>query len=623
MKRSFSVSRRGFVAGLAALGASAVAVTATEKMGNPESAWADEETNAAALPKVFGEEHADGDIVNVDLVVVGTGIAGLYAAIKASENGVRSIALVDKGAIGLSSVSSMISGGTAYIVPDEGITPDEVLVEQVRGAGYFNRQDLLKDMWESSADLYRENIEDLGLSYKARAHANGNKYTTISRGCSWNGFTHGRAVVSALLSKVQQMDGMRYFSKTMVTEVLKDSGGAAGIVGFNRVTGNTLAITAKVVIIATGQCTFSGQHAMGEVYTGDGYQLAYNAGGTLANMEFWAFDFDPVGYGFEGSMMLEPYGANLVNKYNHEFMWDVDPANGSTADYPLIIRAMAEEVKAGRGPVYMDRTTYQYILQGQFVWRASLAAGSWRRINDLRMPKVGHDVMLEPEVYTASSFGIVGAIKTDIDLQTDVPGLFCASIAISQDIGKLNGVESARAMWSGRKAGAASAAYAASAKAPRLSEDYLRERMAATMEPLAASAQLDPEQIAAPSDILWQLQEIIMDYNVSLLPNESTLTKALEQVRNLKRCAEEAMLPTDPHETAKYYETRNMLNNAELHLIASLDRKESRKCHIREDYPEIDNENWLKWIEFKKGADGEPDKSYCDIPFDTYPIQPE
>lgn len=623
MEKNANVSRRGFLTGVAALGLSSAAASAGAKLGCPESAWASNEAAQTGGAQILqSETYEHGDVVETDVLIVGSGIAGLWAAIKASEAGALSVTVVDKGSIGFSSIASLIAGSTVYVLPGEDV--EGVMSELVTGSGYLSRQDLWEDMLGSSAELYADVTETLGVEYKGkRFQSDGNVYTTMSSGCVWNGITTGRGYVSALIEQLRGRENVHYYSKTMVTEVLKDGDRAAGIVGIHRMTGNVIAIKAKAVVIATGQCSFRGQHALQEVNTGDGYQLAYRAGATLNNMEFWAFDIDPKHYGFEGGSLLEPYGANMLNGNNREFMWDVDPVNGSAADVRYTTRAMAQEVAAGRGPIFMDRTTYQYALLGQFAWQARLAEGSWRKINDFRMTETGHDVVLEPEEYVATSFGIIGAIKVDGDLMTDVPGLYAASVAVSADPGKTKGIESLRAAWSGRKAGANAASFASSAETPSLDDAYVAERVAAAAAPLiAADAVTDPERVQTSNEIVRKLHEIIMDYRVCLLPNEGTLTTALREVRELRQEAEASMLPADPHEVAKYFEARNILDNAELHLMASLERKETRVCHYREDYPDMDNENWLKWIEWNKGQDGAPVMSFVEVPIESYPLKP-
>ena len=616
-KQDIQVSRRTFLTGVAALGAS---VAAASTAGHSSSAWADDMPERPFIETIQSETWSHGDVVDADLVIVGSGMAGLWAALTAAEAGVGRIAVIDKGAIGFSSISSLIAGSSVYVLPGEDV--HSVMQELVKGSGYLSRQDYWEDMLGASAELYDDMTNKIGVEYKGkRFSSDGNIYTKLSSGANWNGIATGRGIVCGLIEQLRKYDNVGYFSKTMVTEILKDGDKAAGVIGVNRMTGDALAIKAKAVILATGQCSFQGQHALQEVNTGDGYSLAYHAGATLNNMEFWAFDIDPKHYGFEGGSLLGARGARMINRNNEEFMWEVDPVNGSDADVRYTTRAMAQEVDKGRGPIFLDRTTYQFALLGQFGWKASLPPHSWRRINDDRMPEVGHNPLLEPEEYVATSFGIIGAIKADENLCTSVPGLYVSSVALSADPGKTKGIESARAMWSGRKAAKAAAEYVTTCADVALPDEYIAERVEMAVQPLANST-VDPTLAMTPNEIIRALHEVIFDYHVCLLPRESTLVSALSQVRSLKEMAADTMSATDPHELAKYYEAQHLLELAELHLMASLERKETRVCHYREDYPEMDNENWLKWITFTCGADGQPVMAFEDVPIENYPLQP-
>lgn len=614
------VSRRTFLTGVAALGSSVAAASAAERLGHPESAYAAGDA-PAGVQTIEPEAWAHGDVVEADLVIVGSGLAGLWAALTASESGVENIAVIDKGSIGFSSISSLIAGASVYVLPGEDV--QGVMGELVQGSGYLSRQDYWEDMLGASAELYDDMTNKLGVEYKGkRFSSDGNVFTKLISGVTWNGISTGRGIISALIEQLRGREGIRYYSKTMVTEILKDGERAAGVVGVNRATGAALAIEAKAVILATGQCSFRGQHALQEVNTGDGYALAYHAGATLNNMEFWAFDIDPKHYGFEGGSLLGKYGGRMVNRNNKEFMWEVDPVNGSDADVRFTTRAMAQEVEKGRGPIFLDRTTYQFALLGQFGWKSSLGPGSWRKINDDRMPETGHNALLEPEEYVATSFGIIGAIKADAELSTDAPGLYVSSVALSADPGKTKGIESARAMWSGRKAAKSAAAYLTTQADGALPESYVSERIAAAVQPLSDAAQVDAGMAMTPNEITRALHEIIFDYRVALLPRENTLVEALGQVRELKEMADHTMFAADAHELVKYYEVKNLLELAELHLMASIERKETRVCHYREDYPEMDNDTWLKWITFVQGADGQPVMAFEDVPIETYPLKP-
>jgi succinate dehydrogenase/fumarate reductase flavoprotein subunit len=611
MMKANTLSRRSFLKGAFVVGGTALAAPLVGSEFTQAEAAPGEQT---AMPGfVETEDYTDKAIIDVDLLIIGSGFAGLWAALTAAEQGVKSIALVDKGSIGQSSVASMTLGGTSYVLDGEDMYG--CMEELVKVAGYFSRQDMWEDMLASSAARYNK-ITSWGVSYNGpRIKSDGNIYTAITLGIDYQGKGGGKAMIGALLDQVVPKEGIRYFSKTMITRLLKEGGTVVGALGINRMTGNTIAYRAKATILASGKCSFKGQHAMGEVETGDAYALAYDAGAVINNMEFLAMDIDPIGYQMEGGTILGDFGGRLINGRNEDFMWKYDPAFGPSSDARNCTRAMAIEVKNGNGPIFLDRSTYQYALAGQFGWAAFLPQGSWQSNNEQKLVDAGFDVMTTPMPFTANSFGIIGAVKAEVDCSTTLPGLYVSSTAISFDPGKTKGIESARAFWSGEKAAISSASYIANKAAPTLRDTELQAQMDDLKTPLGN------EGSHSPNDIIWELQESLFDYRVTLLKTEDAMSRALEVARLCKDKLEDVYIP-DAHELVKYYEVRNMVELAEMHLLAGIERKESRVCHYREDYPKVDNENWLKWINFTKGKDGNPVMSFENIPIDSYRFQP-
>jgi succinate dehydrogenase/fumarate reductase flavoprotein subunit len=607
-----SLSRRDFVRTAFSVGALAAVPLAI----GAEKAFGEEEIAPGAGVTVPSATYENGEIIDVDLLIIGSGFAGLWAALTAADKGIGSIALVDKGAIGKSGVSNMVFGGSIYMMPDDDASG--WLQELVETPGYLSRQDIWQDLLAKTYPRLQR-YSEWGLKWVGpRMHTDGNRYVAVSQAPLYNGIPFGRGVIQALLDQVQQHKGIQYYSKTMIVKLLVNEGRIAGALGINRVHEKAVGFRSRAVVLATGKCSFRGPHVTTEVETGDGYALAYDAGAVLNNMEFWAFDIDPAGYGVEGGTLLPQYGARLINGNNQDFMWDYDPVNGPAADARISSRAMAVEVRAGRGPIFMDRTTYQYLLNGQYSWDKKLTKGSWQRLNEKRILENGHDPTQELEQYYANSFGIIGAIRADIDCSTDVEGFFVSSTALSADPGKTKGCESARASWSGETAGASAAAYISKNSATTVvpNEDIIDE-LGAILLPLGRNGSV------TPNDITWSMQEALFGYHTSLLKTESGLKEALKKIRDIREIAEVEMQAVDAHELVKYYETRNMLLCAELHLMASIERKESRVCHYREDYPKLDNKSWLKWINFMKDADGAPVMSFEDVPIENYPLKPK
>ncbi len=571
---------------------------------------------------IKAERPADGEVIETDLLIIGSGFAGLWAAITAAEQGVEHIAVVDKGSIGKSSAAANTLAGTAYLWPGD----DKLawLKELCEGCGYLLRQDIWDDLLETSYSRMKK-LESWGLVYEPafplaprRIKTDGNKHIKLTFNPKWNkkGLGAGRAVTGALAERMQSFPNIRYFSKTMITELLKEGDAIAGAVGVNRLTGNAVAFKSRAVIMGTGSCSFKGQHAVVEVQTGDGYALAYHAGATLNNMEFFAFDVDPVNYGFEGGSLMGQFGCRFLNGKHEDFMWNYDPENGSVAHVKLTTRAMSKEVEAGRGPIYLDHSSLFYQVLGKRIFEGIAPDACWQSLNAKRLEEVGFDPASELRQWIPASFAIIGCVKGDVNCMTDVPGLYAIGITLSTDPGKMKGCESARAMWSGEKSGMDAARYIEGRSEVTLPASTVKARIAAAKAPMAEDGGMTPNEVTR------KLQEIVFKARVSILKNEKELTKALDRVIAIRDRDLPKMSAPDPHELAKYHETRNMVLCAELFLRASLERKESRENHYREEYPKMDNKNWLKWINFNKGADNRPVISFERVPVENYPLQP-
>ncbi|NTU88666.1 MAG: FAD-binding protein [Actinobacteria bacterium] len=620
------LSRRSFLQGALLTGAAVAGLAVTGCVPQETKPGSDQagEVKTKPLPLIFkSEEYADGEIVDADLLIIGSGYAGLWALMTAHEKGVANIAVMDKGAIGHSSVASLTLGTSAYVLPEEGDDLDATLEEVVRDADYLSRQDIWYDMFSKSKERL-DKINSMGLAYMApgRLTSDGNVELKISGGTAYTDSTGtdrvcGKAAVCCYMDQVKDYEDVKYFSKTMATELLKEGDRVVGAVGVNRTNGNAVAIRAKATIVATGQCTFKGQHAITEIETGDGYQLVYDAGGRLNNLEFNSFDVDPVGYMLEGGSILCEMGSILENVNGEDFMWSIDPERGCGCNVAYSTRGMAMEVAAGRGPIFCNRKTEVFGEVGQNEhWLPFLSPGSWQRTNEDRFADIGFDLVETPQKFTANSFGIIGAIVTDVNCKTDLPGLFAASVAVSTDPGKIKGVESQRGLWTGIQSGTSSAEYLGSAADVTLADSEIAGILA------NANVILGRKGTLSANELITKLQRQVFDYRVGLLKTEESLTAALAVCRECQVLLNQVSID-DSHELIKFYEARNMVNIAELHLLASIDRKETRVCHLRMDYPERKDGEWLKWIEWTKGADGKPNKSYRNVPFDEFPVQPD
>ena len=238
-------------------------------------------------------------------------------------------------------------------------------------------------------------------------------------------------------------------------------------------------------------------------------------------------------------------------------------------------------------------------------------------LNIRRQEEKGVHVFRSPQVWAPAVQSLRGGIRTDVDCMSDIPGLFAAGLCQSIDPGLFNGWSSMRAMWSGERAGEAAAGFL------RGSEDIGpgTEEVRALEE--RALSYLGRGSGVGPDAVCGRLQEVLFPYTVCIRKSEDRLREALAEVERIREGELPYLYASDPHELAKAHETAGMVLVAELFLRASIERRETRGDHCREDYPETDNGQWLKWVNIRKGPDGRPSVEMEPVPLSSYRFRPE
>ncbi len=570
---------------------------------------------AAAMALPVGRSRASDDFIETDLLIVGSGFAGLWAALAAYESGIKNIAIVDKASIGRSSMSSMCAGATIYRFP--GDDPQEWLRDVAEANNYLSRQDLISRILDTSYDRYRK-LESWGVKYhraptgQKRMPSRGFKHLRMCVLPAWKEKQGGSAVAAALYEQIEGRKPL-IFSKTMITELLLCDGRVAGAVGVNRLDGTTVAFRARSVILAAADCSFRGNYACVDQVTGDGFRLAYQAGTRLTNMEFLCSNTASPHYGFEGTGVAARYGAKYLNKNRHPFMKDYHP-HGDKAEVAYITRAMAEEVEKGNGPpMFFDLSALPFGLTGE--WALS-KVGGWVKLNLERLKERGLDIFSRPQEWVAAIQTLRGGVRTDSDFMSDIPGLFAAGMTQSIDPGLFNGWSTMRAMGSGELTGRSAAQFI------KGSADVKPDPREASAAVRRAKAALGKELGVSPEKVLSEIQETMAPYPVCIRRSEKSLSKALRIIERIRDNDLPGLAAEDPHELGKAHEAVNMTLAAELYLRAALTRKESRSDHFRVEFPKLDNRNWLKWINLRKDKDGSPLMEFEDVPVSRYPVKP-
>jgi succinate dehydrogenase / fumarate reductase flavoprotein subunit len=301
-------------------------------------------------------------------------------------------------------------------------------------------------------------------------------------------------------------------------------------------------------------------------------------------------------------------GAHLLNAKGERFMERYAPNKMELASRDVVSRAEQTEINEGRG--FPDGTVALDIT----VVPKKRVHEALREIVLVGKDFAGVDITREPIRIKPGNHYTMGGVKTDVDGRTDIPGLYSAGEAacVSVHGGNRLGANSLLdTLIFGRRSGADAAARAKRVEGSRPSRKVLEDEQAA----IDAISSREKGSGRRVSEIKLELGRT-MDAKVAVFRDEAGIQEALETVRRLKEEAASAYI--DDHGTIfnqdilGAIELGYMLDNAECTCLAALERKESRGAQYRTDFPERNDEEWLKHIDLQLGDDG-PQLSYSEV----------
>ncbi len=515
-----------------------------------------------------------------DHLVIGSGIAGLFYALKAARQG--TVALVTKKSSAESN-TNYAQGGIASVMSPEDSFELHVKDTLVAGAGLC-RENVVRTVVEEGPDRIRELME-LGLDFTQREVPGepGRRELDLGRegGHSKRRIVHakdmtGREIERALVNAAEQHPRIQIFENHIAVDLITTR--KLGWNGQNRClgayvlakeNGQVTAVAAAAVILATGGC--------GKVYlyttnpdiaTGDGVAMAYRAGAAVANMEFIQFHptclYHPRLKSFLISEAVRGEGAVLRGFDQQEFMARYD-SRKELAPRDIVARAIDSEMKrTGADHVYLDIThkSAPFIIQ-RFpnIYRTCL--------------DVGVDITKEPIPVVPAAHYQCGGVVTDIDGATEIPGLYA--------IGEVacTGLHGANRLASNSLLEALVCAHRA---AQRASRDR-REPLPAEIPPWQSGDATNPDELVVVSHLWDELRRLMWDY-VAIVRTSKRLQRAANRIANLQ--AEIAEYYWDFVVSADLLELRNIALVAELIVKCAVQRPESRGLHYNLDYPQSD-----------------------------------
>ncbi len=535
--------------------------------------------------------------IETDILIVGAGGAGMYAAIAAARAGAEHVLLADKSLIGRGGATVMaqmtVAAALGEECPDDWTAHLEDTLASGRGLCDENLAALLCQ--EAPARIREMGEWRVGWARRADGHIAQVTAPGHSRPrCCYVDFLNtGPAVAATLRRQIGHVGAIRRLSNLTVTDIVTaggESGGAAvGAVALDAADGEAVTIAAKAVIIAAGGLTriFRRNSASANM-GGDGYALALAAGADLVDMEF--VQFFPIGHlaprlvGMD-PIMWDPFryklGGRLLDGSGREFLADYgsDETSGYTTPRDLATYAIEKEVAAGRGSPHGG-----VYLSFAHVPKSALEAAFGPVI--ARLAKNGIDLGQMPVEVAPIAHYHMGGIAVDERMASRVPGLFAAGEAAGGANGanRLSGNAISEALVFGERAGRSAAAYAATRPSG------WHPQSAATAVERIRSLCAGRRGAVSPATLLDELREL-MSTEIGPFRTEAGLARAVARLAEMRAGLNEASIapgrafnPT----VADWFELRASLIAAEAVAHAALKREESRGAHQREDFPETD-----------------------------------
>ncbi len=524
--------------------------------------------------------------IETDVLVIGSGGAGMYAAIEAARAGCR-VLMLDRSLIGRGGATVMAQMTVAVALGAE--APDHWThhYDDTLAAGRGLCNAALSRLLCEEGPACIEEMDTWGVGW---ARKDGKITSAFAPGhdrprCVYVDFLNtGPAVSKTLRTQVHKHKSVNRAGDLLVLDLLKHDGEVTGALAWHLGSGAPVIVAARATIVATGGLTrLYRRNSASSNMGGDGYALALRAGAPLIDMEF--VQFFPIGHlaprliGMD-PIMWDPFryklGGRLLNGAMDEFTHHYGTPDGGkyviTRD--LGTYAILKEAAAGRGSPHGGA-----YLSFQHVPEAKLREAFGPVID--RLAENGIDLTKMPVEVAPIAHYHMGGVVADIAMRTEVPGLFVAGEAVGGANGanRLSGNAITEALVFGREAGRSAAARAKS--------------MAAAPPAEASRDGLDLVRPDAAQDgrntarMMQDLQAVMAD-DVGPLRTHDGLRRALARLDAL--AAELGERPAGSGAAfdmtrLDWYDLRNMIPVAQAVTRAALDRTESRGAHQREDFP--------------------------------------
>ncbi|MHC4230535.1 MAG: FAD-dependent oxidoreductase, partial [Planctomycetota bacterium] len=439
----------------------------------------------------MSQDHSLWEVLKSDVLIIGGGFGGLWAALRAAECG-ASVALVDKSFAGKSGHSYFAGGAMMVLLPEDDL--GEYVYDITLGNEWLVDQEMVAEVFKGSHDRLKD-LESFGLPFRKKEGA---YVWTKARGTRnvknlWPEHATAADEVT-ILRKVALARDVKVVDHVYIYDLIKGAGGSiAGAVGIGVKDPKNYLFHTKSVVIATNSGGYRGHHLACELQ-GTGPFMAYDAGAGIKNPEFHYINIRPAKHEIEGSGILPAIGARWTNAKGVHYMDTYDPVLKDRAPVSKIVVAAAKEAMKGNAPISIDvegmteeeRENFR-VLQVSHGWMPILFEKCRR--------EEGYDPLRDniewQPAYEANKLGV----DADLNCGTAIDGLFAAGMARPLGINPFTGWSIASCTWSGYRAGESAGEYAKDTELRAIDFNGLTESTETFLEPLKSEQGVDPDSL--------------------------------------------------------------------------------------------------------------------------------
>ena len=523
-----------------------------------------------------------------DVLIIGGGLAGLRAAVEVTKSG-ADVAVVSK-VHPVRSHSNAAQGGINAPLTDRGDDWEGHAFDTIKGSDFLADQDAVEVMSSEAGEAVLE-LERMGVIF---SRGEDGKLGTRAFGGQkvartfFVGAITGSAILHVLYEQALKL-GLNVYEEWFVTKLIVEDGACRGVVAIDLKTGEMHTIKAKAVIMAAGGAGRVFEPSTNAlICTGDGLSLAYRAGVPLMDMEM--IQYHPTTLARTGILMSEAArgeGGYLLNSSGERFMEKTAPDYMELASRDVVSRAEQTEIDEGRGVDGNVLIDLRHL--GRDYIEAKLGY-----LQEVSVEFLGIDMAEQPVPVRPGMHYIMGGIKTNVDGETIIPGLYaageCANVSV-HGANRLGANSLLDTVVFGRRSGAHAVEYIKNLGGHSSSEDDLES------EKSRIQALLDRPKGERVATIRNDMARG-MTKGIGVFRDQNSMEGALENLIDIKSRIggfsienKGKVFNTD---LMFALELEFMVDCAEAVVAGALTRKESRGAHFRTDITDRDDQNWLK-----------------------------